>query len=81
MIDVLLLLLAIAAIYGSFLVAGALHKRSKRTWATFSPVFVFLPIALLCLGQVRSITPVDAGVLLGFSLLLSLVIWLHQRRS
>ena len=81
MLDLVLMLFAVAGIYASFIVAAALSKRGRRLLATFSPLFVFLPIALICLGQIQNMDLADAGVLVAFAFALSFVIWLHQRRE
>jgi hypothetical protein len=77
--DAILLVLAVVGIYASFVVAAALQRRGRRVLATFSPIFVFLPIAFICLGQIQTITATDAEVMVGFAFALTLVTWLYQR--
>ena len=77
--EVILVVLAFAGVVASFVVAAYLQRRKKATAATFAPLFIFLPVALVCLGQIQPLTALDAAFIAGFALVLCGVTWLYQK--
>ncbi|SCK35376.1 hypothetical protein VAR608DRAFT_3198 [Variovorax sp. HW608] len=79
MLEPILMVLAVAGLFLSYFVGGMLYRRGRRIPAIVSPLFIFLPTALICLGQIRRLTVADVGAIVGFALLISFCNWLTDR--